>query len=256
MKNLKNTKKTRKIAGLGKILFLMGVVAVETVLSGCASAKIEKETISPLVVITVAGNSSLPWYVIKDGEEPKATKGLLQNAINSRVFENDPEIASAWNRLDYAEDALRRIFEDITEVQFVEKEAVVSSKKYKAMSEGLLSVMNTTITATDYRDLRNPGKYDLKKLLESVGGKGGVVLEFEFFKKAATGTTISGTVGPYVKMKAKLYDQGGKEIKYKTYTLQGSESLKVAGRRYDQEALVEMYPEIIDQLLAQFAMDL
>ena len=83
-----------------------------------------------------------------------------------------------------------------------------------------------------------------------------MVLEFEFFKKAATGNTINGTVCPYVKMKAKLYDQEGKEIKYKTYTLQGAETLKVAGRRYDQEALVGMYPEVIDQLLSQFAMDL
>ena len=145
---------------------------------------------------------------------------------------------------------------EIAEIQFVDKADVVSSKKYKMMSEGLLSVMNTTITATDYKDLRSPGKYDLKKLLESVGGKGGVVLEFEFFKKAATGNTINGTVCPYVKMKAKLYDQEGKEIKYKTYTLQGAETLKVAGRRYDQEALVGMYPEVIDQLLSQFAMDL
>ena len=242
--------------GLKRFVFLMGTLVFAVAFSGCASAKIEKQSISPLAIITVAGNSSLPWYVIKDGEEPKATKGVLQNAINSKVFENDPEIASAYNRLDYAEDALRRVLGEIAEIQFVDKADVVSSKKYKMMSEGLLSVMNTTITATDYRDLRNPGKYDLKKLLESVGGKGGVVLEFEFFKKAATGTTISGTVCPYVKMKANLYDEDGKEIKYKTYSLQGSETLKVAGRRYDQEALVEMYPEIIDQLLAQFAMDL
>ena len=249
-------KNTKKSVVFGKILFLTGAVAVGAALSGCASAKIEKESISPVAVITVAGNSSLPWYVIKDGEEPKATKGVLQNAINSKVFENDPEIASAYNRLDYAEDALRRVLGEIAEIQFVDKADVVSSKKYKMMSEGLLSVMNTTITATDYKDLRSPGKYDLKKLLESVGGKGGVVLEFEFFKKAATGNTINGTVCPYVKMKTKLYDQEGKEIKYKTYTLQGAETLKVAGRRYDQEALVGMYPEVIDQLLSQFAMDL
>lgn len=242
--------------GLKRFVFLMGTLVFAVAFSGCASAKIEKQSISPLAIITVAGNSSLPWYVVKEGEEPKATKGLLQNAINSKFYDDDPEVASSFNRLDYAEDALRKIFGEICEIDFVGKEEVVSSKKYKSMSEGLLSIMNTTITATDYKDLRNPGKYDLKKLCESVGAKGGVVIEFEFFKKTASGTTVNGTVCPFVKMKTKIFDQTGKEIKYKTYTVQGAETLKVAGRKYDADALVEMYPAVIDQLLTQFAMDL
>ena len=69
--------------GLKRFVFLMGTLVFAVAFSGCASAKIEKQSISPLAIITVAGNSSLPWYVVKEGEEPKATKGLLQNAINS-----------------------------------------------------------------------------------------------------------------------------------------------------------------------------
>ena len=51
-------KNTKKSVVFGKILFLTGAVAVGAALSGCASAKIEKESISPVAVITVAGNSS------------------------------------------------------------------------------------------------------------------------------------------------------------------------------------------------------
>ena len=73
-------------------------------------------------------------------------------------FYNIPRQRTVSSHSDYAEDALRRIFGEICEIDFVGKEEVVSSKKYKSMSEGLLSIMNTTITATDYKDLRNPGK--------------------------------------------------------------------------------------------------
>ena len=240
----------------GLILCVAAAVLCGFSLAGCASSKIEKDSISPLAVITVAGNNGLPWYVLtKDGAEPSANKGLLQNAINNKFFDENPEYASSYNRLDYAEDAMRRIFNDVAGIEFVDKETVTSSKKYKGMSQGMLSALNTTITATGYRDLRSPNGFDMKKLCAEVGAKGCVVLDFEFFKKTTTGTSISGEAVPYVKMRVKMYDSTGKEIKYKSYKLQGSESIKIKGRKYDEEAFVAMYPEVIDQLLTQAALE-
>ena len=239
-----------------KISLILCAAVAALSFSGCASAKIEKESISPLAIVTVTGNSSIPWYVLtKDGEEPSANKGLLQNAINSKFYDDDPEIASAYNRLDYAEDAVRRIFEDVAEIEFVDRETVLESKKYKSMNSGILSALNTTITATGYKDLRTPDRYELKKLCEDVGAKGCLVLDFEFFKKSTKGNSISGEVVPYVKMRVKMYDTNGKEIKYKNYKVEGSQSLKISGRKYDTEAFVAMYPEVIDQLLTQAAME-
>ncbi len=236
-------------------LFLCAAAAVLG-FSGCASAKIEKESISPLAIITVTGNSSLPWYVLtKDGEEPSANKGLLQNAINSKFYDDDPEFTSSYNRLDYAEDAVRRIFGEIADIDFIDRETVLASKKYKSMNSGILSAFNTTITATDYKDLRTPDRYEVKKLCEDVGAKGCLVLDFEFFKKTTKGNSISGDVVPYVKMRIKMYDSNGKEIKYKNYKLEGSQVLKIKGRNYDTEEFIAMYPEVIDQLLTQVAME-
>lgn len=225
------------------------------VFSGCASVKIEPESISPLAIITVAGNSTLPWYVLKDGKEPSANKGLLQNTINSKFRQEDPEILSSYNRLDYAEDALRRIAEDVAGITVLDRDTVLSSKSYKQMSEGLFSAMNTTITADGYKDLRSPEKYLMSKLCKETGANGCIVLEFEFFKKAVTGSLISGEGAPYIKMKAKLYNSDGKEIKYKTYTATGTETVKVKAKKYDQEELISYYPAVIDQLITQFAME-
>ncbi len=60
---------------------------------------------------------------------------------------------------------------------------------------------------------------------------------------------------PYVKMRIKMYDSNGKEIKYKNYKLEGSQVLKIKGRNYDTEEFIAMYPEVIDQLLTQAAME-
>lgn len=224
-------------------------------LTGCASAKIEPESVSPLAVITVAGNSTLPWYVLKDGKEPSANKGLLQNTINSKFRQEDPEILSSYNRLDYAEDALRRILPDVAGIEVLDRETVLSSKSYKQMSSGLFSAMNTTITADGYKDLRSPDKYLMGKLCKETGANGCIVLEFEFFKKAVSGSLINGEGAPHVKMLAKLYNSDGKEIKYKTYTATGAETVKVKAKKYDQDELISYYPAVIDQLITQFAME-
>lgn len=224
-------------------------------LAGCASAKIEPESVSPLAVITVAGNSTLPWYVLKDGEEPSANKGLLQNTINSKFRQENPEIASSYNRLDYAEDALRRIIPDVAGIEVLDRESVLSSKSYKQMSSGLFSAMNTTITAEGYKDLRSPDRYLMSKLCNETGANGCIVLEFEFFKKAVSGSLINGEGAPYIKMKAKLYNSDGKEIKYKTYTATGAETVKVKAKKYNQDELISYYPAVIDQLITQFAME-
>lgn len=238
-----------------KPVFLAAASLCTLYLSGCASVKIEPETVSPLAVITVAGNTTLPWYVLKDGKEPSATKGLLQNTINSKFRQEDPEIISSYNRLDYAEDALGRILEDVAGINVLERDAVLSSKTYKQMSTGLFSAMNTTITAEGYKDLRSPDKYLMSKLCQETGANGCIVLEFEFFKKAVSGSLINGEGAPYVKMKAKLYSKEGKEIKYKTYVATGAQSVKVKAKKYDQDELISYYPEVIDQLITQFAME-
>ena len=40
--------------GLKRFVFLMGTLVFAVAFSGCASAKIEKQSISPLAIITVA----------------------------------------------------------------------------------------------------------------------------------------------------------------------------------------------------------
>ena len=116
--------------------------------------------------------------------------------------------------------------------------------------------MTTTITADGYRDIRSPDKYKMRKLAAELDANSFVVIHFEFFKKITKGTAINGLASPYVKMKVKLYDREGKEIKAKTYVEQGSETVETGGRNWDKEKLVAMYPEVIDRIMAKFALDL
>lgn len=222
---------------------------------GCASSKIEASSLSPVALLTVTGNTSLPWHTITDGKETSANQGLLQKNLDAKFFSDDPELAERYNRLDYAEEAFSRIFGEILDIKVLEKEAVIGSKHYRAMGEGLFHSLNTTITAGDYKDLRSPDKYYMRKLCSDLGAESCLVLSFEFFKKVVTGSTISGEITPYVNLKVKLYNKEGKQIFYKTYSSMGSQLLPTRGRLYDKEALVALYPEVIDSLLTKFAME-
>jgi hypothetical protein len=235
------------------LLFLTGAALF---LTGCASSKIEPASLDKMAVITIGGNSHLPWYEKVNGKETSAVQGVLSKAIDNIKNSDDPEIRESFNRLDYAEESLIRTFEEILGIGFVDKEEVVKNKNYRTMSEGLLSVMNTTITANGYKDVRSPDKYHMRKMSSELGANSFIVLNFEFFKKITKGSVLGGTGAPFIKMKVKLYNSEGKEIKYKTYYAEGAESIPVAGKRYDKEKLVSLYSDVIDQLMAKAALDL
>ncbi len=223
--------------------------------AGCASTKVDVSTLDKIAIISIGGNRHLPWYEKVDGKEPSATQGILSKSVDSILKDEDPEISEAFNRLDYAEDSFKKHVNEILSLNFVPKEDVIGSKRYRAMSEGILHSLNTTITAQDYKDVRSPDRFNMRKMAQEIEANSFVVLNFEFFKKAVKGSKLNGEISPYIKMKVKLYNNLGKEIKNKTYVVQGTESVKSSGKNYDKEALVAMYPAVIDQLMMQFALD-
>lgn len=229
---------------------------VPILLSSCASTKVDTVSLSPAAIISVKANGSLPWYEKVAGEETKANEGIIDNLINKNIFKTDPEIATAQDRVDYAEETIRFLLGDQIGLEVLEKEKLLDSKQYKRMHEDILSAANTTVLATGYKDVSSISKVDAAALKDEIGANSYIFAKFEFYKRVVSGNKVKGTIVPYVRMTVSIRNTLGKEVFYKKFTAQGTEEIRIRGRDYDKDALVDKYPPIIDMLISKLAVEL
>ena len=229
-------------------------------LAGCESTKIEPELHSPSAIISVIGNSYIPWVQeekdvsLKDTERKK-NDGALNALINKLSGSENPEILTAKDRLDYADESFRQIVSEISGLEFIEKDSVVKNENYKLLSESIYNSLSVITKGSGYKDFTIIGAKKAKYLMESLGAKSAFILNFKFYKeKNSEGRENQFLVG-VVTMKVKFLDEKGHEIINKTYEERTPSRIKRYNSNYDKEAFVELFKEAIDNAIRKFAVE-
>ena len=94
------------------------ILTLTTALAACllfiscgTTQKINPEANTKLAILSIYGNAALPWYELdKNGNEPSPSQGLLGKALTSMFDMENPEMLTAEDRLNYAEDYLKKAF--------------------------------------------------------------------------------------------------------------------------------------------------
>lgn len=238
------------------ILWLAGAAFSAFIFASCGSTKIALQEHSPVAVFSIVGNSQVPWTA-DDPHNPDEAEsdGILSSMVNKLIDGQNPEIVTAVDRLDYADDSIRQILPEMTGCEILSKEAVVSSKAYADLSPSYFNLLSSTKTATDYKDFTTIGAKNARLTMESIGAKSLIILNFTFQKKLLKGNKWNGDMCGLVTLKAKLLNSRGKEIINKTYEIQTSERTKIASHKYDKNAFVATLKEAIDSAIRQFALE-
>ena len=222
----------------------LALVSIAFVLTSCASTKISLQESSPIAVISIIGNTQVPWIDESEdstspGEEPE-TEGLL----------------TAVDRLDYAFDSASMNILEMTGCAVLPKEEVLSSEAYTYMAQSYFNMLSATKTATGFKDLTIIGAKNARYLMDSLGAKSLLILSFTFQKDVVKGTKTSGAIGGVVTMKAKLLNNRGREIVNKIFVAKTSEPIKIMHGQYNKDSMVEQLENAIDDVMCQFCMEL
>ena len=244
-----------------KISFLFCVLAgAAFVLTGCASTKISLQENSPIAVISIIGNTQVPW--VEEGEdsaspagEPEA-EGLLTSMAARFSDSQNPEILTAVDRLDYAFDSASMNILEMTGCAVLPKEEVLASEAYTYMAQSYFNMLSATKTATGFKDLSIIGAKNARYLMDSVGAKSLLALSFTFQKDVVKGTKTNGAIAGVVTMKAKLLNNRGREVLNKIFVAKTSEPIKIMHGQYNKDSLVEQLENAIDDAMRQFCMEL
>lgn len=238
----------------------LALVSIAFVLTGCASTKISLQESSPVAVISIIGNTQVPWIDEDDEtvlatDEPEA-ESLLTSMASRIMDSNNPEILTAVDRLDYAFDSASMNILEMTGCAVLPKEEVLSSEAYSYMTPSYFNSLTPTKTATGFKDLTTIGAKNARYLMDSLGAKSLLILSFTFQKDVVKGTKTNGAIGGVVTMKAKLLNNRGREVLNKIFVAKTSEPIKIMRGQYNKDSLVEQLENTIDDVMRQFCMEL
>ncbi len=225
-------------------------------LSGCASTKnISLDGKSPMAVVSVTGTSLVPWQekTKNDSDETLSTDGAFNALLNKAIDGKNPEIATAVDRLDYADESFRRIMAETAGVQIIGKSEVVSSDIYEYTRGSFYNSLSDSVCATGYKDMSVLGAKRARIIEEELGAKSLASMDFSFKKVIVKGNKQKGEMAALVTMKIKILDERGREFVNKEYTRKSEKSILISSGYYKKEELLGFINVTIDDLITQFA---
>ena len=133
--------------------------------------------------------------------------------------------------------------QEIANIQIINREDFLSSEAY---SEQVASIFT-------YIDSR--AFLSARIIMQELGLKGMFRFDFNFEKKLVQGNKWNGEVSALAEMKVFIIGANGKESRPITYTSLSPEKIEISGKNYDQQALVDLFPALIENLISKFIMD-
>ncbi len=236
-----------------KVSFAALSVGCASVLFGCASTKLALGALSPMAVLNVEG-SSVIWEEADDFDyeaQEDEGGGILATSVNKLLNSKNPELQTAADRMNYAEESLRHALEEKCGVQVLEKEKFTESNVYQYEILNLLGILSTNTTADGYRGgiVKLPAK-KAQLLMSEIGAESLISAQFEITKKVA-----NKNIYPLVTMKVKVQNRRGKMVVDKEYSAQSASGVKTYGayNKYNKNDFVALINPLIDDVIGRFA---
>jgi len=234
------------------------ITALLLISAGCASTKnISLEEKSPMAVISIIGTNLVAWHeqTQNDNDESLSTDGAFNALLNKAIDSKNPEIATAVDRLDYADESFRRIMEETAGLQILDKSKVVDTDVYEYTRGSFYNSLSDSVCATGYKDMTVIGAKKARMLEAELGAKSLATMDFNFKKTVIKGNRQNGRLAAFVTMKVKILDERGREFINKEYTGVSARSTPIISGYYKKEELLSLINETIDGLITQFAVE-
>lgn len=223
--------------------------------AGCAStAKVDLSANSPVALVSVIGNSSIPWVKEDEGNDVKSgSDGLLTNMVNKMIDGDNPEMTTAVDRLDYAAESFSKIMPEMTGCEVLPSDQVINNESYQDLRGSFYNSLISTKSATNYKDFTTLKGKNAAKLISELNAKSLAILNFTFEKKLTKGNKWNGECQVIVTMKAKILDEKGKELVNKTYSSQSAKVVRIRNHKYEKQEIADNSYDEIDNVIRKFA---
>lgn len=225
---------------------------------GCKSARqIDIADYSPIAVVSVYSNSSVPWYVKNSGrntDESTTAGGLISSDLNKFIEKDNPEYKTVQERIDQAAEILIAALEE-NGVSVKSREALHESDVYKSSFNKFMQDADTWTNADGFMALDYSGKSRNRKIASQTGAGGTMFAEFIFQKEKVQDGFFDSRVAARVTLKVYVADAEGEKVLYKTYSGISPDSVDYKNGAWERDVVVGYFPGVIESVVNRFIMD-
>ena len=94
-------------------------------LSSCISNNFAIKANEPVAILSVRGTLNVPWLEERD-DDYKDLDGMITNSINKIFGKNNPEIQTAQDRINYADEQFAYLLETNMGITVVPKDKIIN----------------------------------------------------------------------------------------------------------------------------------
>lgn len=241
---------------LKKNRFFCLLVLFLSFITGCNSTKKVTKNASPMAIFSMSSNFSIKWHDDGFNKDENIKKGgLLSEQINKLIDKKNPENFSAEERLLKADEIFREKMQEIANIQIIDREDFLSSEAYSEQVASIFTYIDSRAFLSGYQKIQSVGRKKARIIMQELGLKGMFRFDFNFEKKLVQGNKWNGEVSALAEMKVFIIGANGKESRPITYTSLSPGKIEISGKNYDQQALVDLFPALIENLISKFIMD-
>jgi len=240
------------------IIFVLICLTFVCALASCKSTKIEPSVCSPTAIVSIYGNSSLPWFVPLDkmqSDDDNEGGGMLSGLVNRALGTKDPEIQTVDSRIDNAAEMFAKMVEDKLGIDVVEHSVLEQSKMYQKNSSSFLASVGDNVPAEGFKVIETSGSKFNKMVEKETGTKSLMFVNFMFYKeKDYVGITDINAFAR-TRMTVRVVDSRGRNIWKKQYSATSRTGVDYRNGKWDKEKLCTLYPEVVESVINQFIVD-
>ena len=239
---------------LSRMMFATLTGTLVMILFSCKSIKFDKDIYSPVAVLTVYSNPSLPWYD-PQAKSSNAVDDSLPGSLLKKANQENPELYTVQDRIDSACGTLM-VALDEAGIETIDAETIFNNAEYQRLSKAFLSNLETDVPASGLKiqDYMSGKKY--RSLAQSLGAGGMMFVEFSFYKQKIPSGLHDVFIHARSTMNVYVYDSDGKKVFHKKYTGISEAGTLDDNGYYDKHALAAKYPETVGYVVDCLIQDL
>lgn len=223
-------------------------------LYGCASAPLALNEYSPVAIVTVYSNPSVPWYDEKTNSE-SVEDGVLSGAVNRFLNKKNPEHETAQERIDRASELLSQRMKDFG-LEVVDPSVSSEFSAYKNAGKGFTDYLGNTVPAKGYEAITSSNGKRNRTLCRESGAKSVIYVKFHYQKVMVKDGVHNIGVAPRLVLTIFGTDENGKMLINKEYSEVSSEYAElVKSSNWDKDKVVSLYPDLESKVINRFLVD-
>ncbi len=220
----------------------------------CKSVKFDLDVYSPIAILTVYSNPSLPWYD-PQAKSSNAVDDSLPGTLLKKQNQENPELYTVQERIDSAYKTLADSLSD-SGINLIDSTSFTGGEEYQKAAKVFLSSLETDVPAEGLKvlDYINGKKY--RQLAQSIGAEGIMLVEFNFYKQKLPVGMHDIFILARTTMNVYIYDAEGNKVFHKKYTAVSETGPQDDNGSYNKHELIAKYPETVESVVQSLVQDL